>query len=228
MSSPSAGPEAIARGGVDLEKDLAIHQQGEKLDAGKTVLPAEPFDLLRRGQHGDGGRNLRIANPEQRAGARRFQHHLVAAPPHICEPRQDENVGIAELRRLRPIIGNLRLDDDLVLAARARAPEAVFQQTVPGQSPDQEIDLLVDVPAAGRKRGERQTRAQLLRAIRRAGAERSQADRIAIEAGDDFSVRARFERDVTDEPGGKGLPAQPVALSLFRERASRDDPQVWG
>ena len=55
----------------------------------------------------------------------------------------------------------------------------------------------------GRKRAERQTRAQVLRAIRRAGAELSQADRMAIEAGDDFSVRVRFERDVTAEPGGK-------------------------
>ena len=47
-----------------------------------------------------------------------------------------------------------------------------------------------------------QTYAQFLRAIRRARAERSQADRIAIEAGDDFSVRVRFEPDVTAEPGG--------------------------
>ena len=123
-------------GSVDLEKDLAIDQQSEKLDPRKTVLPAQPFDLLRCRQHGQGGRNLRIANLEQRAGARRFQDHLVAAPSHVCEPRQDENVGIAELRRSRPIIGNLRLDDDLVLAV-ARAPEAVLQQTVPGQSPDQ-------------------------------------------------------------------------------------------
>ena len=109
-------PEAFVAGGVDLEEDLAIDEQSEKLDPGKTVLPAEPFDLLRRGQRGHGGRDLRIANPEQRAGARRFQNHLVAAPPQVCEPRQDENVGIAERRRLRPIIGNLRLDDDLVLA----------------------------------------------------------------------------------------------------------------
>ena len=51
---------------------------------------------------------------------------------------------------------------------------------------------------------------------------------MAVEAGDDFSVRVRFERDVSAEPGGQELPAQPVALALFRERASRDDPQVWG
>ena len=50
---------------------------------------------------------------------------------------------------------------------------------------------------------QRQTCAQVLRAIRRARAELSQADRIAIEAGGDFSARLRFERDVAAEPGGK-------------------------
>ena len=39
--------ETTAAIGVDLEKDLAIHQQGEKLDPRKTVLSTEPFDLLR-------------------------------------------------------------------------------------------------------------------------------------------------------------------------------------
>ncbi len=119
-------PQAVAASGVDLEKDLAIQQQSEKLDPRKTVLPTQLFDLLRRGQHGQDGRNLRIADFEQRAGARRFQHHLVAAPSHVREPRQDESVGIAELRRSRPIIGNLRFDDDQILAV-ARAPEAVLQ-----------------------------------------------------------------------------------------------------
>ena len=182
-------PQVAVAGGIDLEQDLAIHQQGEKLDPGKAILPAEPSDLLRRGQHGEGGRNLRIADPEQRAGARRFQHHLVAAPPQVGEARQDENVGIAERRRSRPIVGNLRLDDDHVRVARS--PDAVLQQTMPGQSPDQWIDLLVDGPAAGSQRGERQTRAQLLRTLRRAGAERSEVDRIAIEVSEEFpSARA--------------------------------------
>ncbi len=81
-------------GSADLEKDLAIEEQGEKLDPRKTLLPTQVFDLLWGGKHGDGGRNLRIANSEQRAGARQFQHHLVAAPSHIREPRQNEAVGI--------------------------------------------------------------------------------------------------------------------------------------
>ena len=102
---------------------------------------------------------------------------------------------------MRPIIGNLRFDDDQVLAV-ARAPEAVLQKTAPGQSLDQQANLFVDFPTGGRKRAERQTSAQVLRAIRRTRAERSQADRIAIEAGDDFSIRVRFEPDVAAEPGG--------------------------
>jgi hypothetical protein len=64
------------------------------------------------------------------------------------------------------------------------------------------MDLLVDAPAIGRKRTERQAFAQILRAIRGGCAELSQADRLVIEAGDDLSVRARFERDVTVDAGG--------------------------
>ena len=64
------------------------------------------------------------------------------------------------------------------------------------------MNLLVDAPVVGRKRAERQTHAQILRAIRCARAELSQADRMGTEAGDDFAVRVRFERDVTAEPGG--------------------------
>ena len=162
-------------GSRDLEKDLAIEEQGEKRDPWKTFLLTQLFDLPRGGEHGDGRRNLRIANFEQRAGARRLQHHLGAAPSHEREPRQDESLGIAELRRLRPIIGNLRLDDHEVLAV-ARAPEAVLQETMPSQSPDQETRLFVDIPANGRNRAEWQAYAQFLRAIRSSRAERSQAD----------------------------------------------------
>ena len=78
------GPAASS---VDLEKDLAIEEQGEKLEPRKIVLPAQLFDVLRRRQHGQDGGNLRIADFEQRAGARRFEDHLVTAPSHICEAR---------------------------------------------------------------------------------------------------------------------------------------------
>jgi hypothetical protein len=64
------------------------------------------------------------------------------------------------------------------------------------------MNLLVDAPAAGRKRTKWQTHAQILGASRRGRAELSQADRLGIEAGDDFPVRARLKGDVTTEPGG--------------------------
>src|ERR1700731_2547491 len=39
--------KATFAGNVDFENDLAIHQQSEKLDPRKPVLPTELFDLLR-------------------------------------------------------------------------------------------------------------------------------------------------------------------------------------
>src|ERR1700689_4709712 len=84
---------------TNLEKDLAIEEQGEKLDPWKTFLLTQLFDLLRGREHGDGRRNFRIANFEQRAGARRLEHYLGAPSSHEREPRQDESLGIAELRR---------------------------------------------------------------------------------------------------------------------------------
>ncbi|MGC2785191.1 MAG: hypothetical protein WA397_15455 [Roseiarcus sp.] len=116
----------FASASADLEKYLAVEEEGKKLVPWKTVFPTHLSDLLRDSKQGDDGRDLRIANPEQRGGSRRFEDHLAATPSHVREPRQDESVGSAELRCLRPIIGNLRLDDDQILGA-ARTPEAVFQ-----------------------------------------------------------------------------------------------------
>jgi recombinational DNA repair protein RecR len=72
---------------------------------------------------------------------------------------------------------------------------------MPSQPLDQLMDLLVNVPAVGRQRAERQTAAQMLGTLRCARAELAQADPMAAEAGDDFPVRARFEDDVSGEPG---------------------------
>jgi hypothetical protein len=106
---------------------------------------------------------------------------------------------------LRPIVGNLRFDDDQVIAV-ARAPEAVLQQAAPGQSLDQSANLFVDVPTVGGKRAKRQAYAQFLRAIRRARSEGSQAVQIAIEAGDNFSIRLCFEPYVAAEPDEDARP----------------------
>src|SRR5262245_30147164 len=73
---------------------------------------------------------------------------------------------------------------------------------MPRQSLDKTKHLLVALASAGCKRGERQTHTQTLRALRRRGTERSQADRIAVETGKDVRIRACLERDMTEEPGG--------------------------
>jgi hypothetical protein len=64
------------------------------------------------------------------------------------------------------------------------------------------MKLLGERRAIRRYRIERQTHAQILCARRCAATELSEVDRIAVEAGDNVSVRARFERDVAEEPGG--------------------------
>ena len=98
--------ETAFTGGVDLEKDSAIDKQSEKLGPGEPVKAPEAFELLRSGQHGQDSRNLWIADPKCRSAERRFQQQIVGAASQVCEPRQDENVGIVELPRLGPVIGN--------------------------------------------------------------------------------------------------------------------------
>ena len=166
---------AVARW-IDLEKDLAVDKQSEKLDPGKTVLPAQLLDRLRRRQHGQRRGNFGIANPEQRAGSRRFQDHLVAAPAQISEPRQGENVGVTELRHSRPIIRHLRLDHDLILAwsSPSRAPRRYSRRPCAANRRTRPMHLLVDGAAADAKAAERQTLVNSLRALRCSGAEFSQ------------------------------------------------------
>ncbi len=118
-------PQSAAVGNIDLEKNLAIQQQSQKRDTGKAFLPTQMFDALRRGQHGNDGRDLWIANLEQSARQRRLQDHLVGAPSHIRKPRQDKNFGLAKLPHSRPVVGKLRFNHGQVLTA-LRAPEAVF------------------------------------------------------------------------------------------------------
>src|ERR1700722_10858135 len=68
---------------ADLEKNLAVDEQTQKLESWKASLPAKLSDLLRRGQHRQRARGLRIAHFEQGAGTRRFKHHVAGAPPHV-------------------------------------------------------------------------------------------------------------------------------------------------
>src|SRR4051794_3997027 len=75
----------------------------------------------------------------------------------------------------------------------------------------------------GRKRAERQSHAQVLRTIGRTRADLSQADRMAIEAGGDVSVRVRFKRDVTAEPGGQRCRESPSPLLYSHGFRSGDE-----
>jgi hypothetical protein len=119
-------------GGIELEKDLAIEEQREELKPGKTVLPPQRPDALGRSQRGQDARNPGIDDLEQRGGAWRFQHHVVGALAQVGEPRQDENVGVAELQ-CAATIGPLRFDHHLLLRSRAER----HQETMPGQPADQ-------------------------------------------------------------------------------------------
>jgi hypothetical protein len=197
-------PQVAIEGSIDLEKDLAIHQQGEKPDSGKSFLAPQLSDWMWLGQRGDYGRDLGMTNLKQRASARRLQDHLVAATPHVGKPRQNENVGVAEFLLLRPVVRNLRFDDGLLLVVLLRARDAVHEEAVAGQPPDQKIKLFVRGPAARRERHERQTRLKVARAIRHPGAERPKADRMSLETGNDLAVRLRFQRNWTVEQGGNG------------------------
>jgi hypothetical protein len=64
------------------------------------------------------------------------------------------------------------------------------------------VNLFFNASALRCKRAKLQTPAQFLCAIRRTCAELSKTHRIAAEAGDDVSIRARLERDMSAEPGG--------------------------
>ena len=64
--------------------------------------------------------------------------------------------------------------------------------------------------------------------IRGARAELSQADGIAVEAGDDVAVRARFERDVIAQAGRKASPALPVVHSFSGSAQAGDDLRYGG
>ena len=109
----SLGRAQIARlRGIDREEDAAIGEQREQRVAQAAILPAERLDRLRRGEPRDAGRDLRVANPKQRTGARRFEHEVVGTPPQVGEARQHQHVG---LRRAPAAAANSRAS-----AARSR------------------------------------------------------------------------------------------------------------
>ncbi len=90
-------PKAVAAFRIELEQELAVQQQFEQIEVEGGRVAAKPADLLRLREHSEHGGNAGIANPKQRAGARRFQHHLVAAPAQIGKARQHDGVALAKL-----------------------------------------------------------------------------------------------------------------------------------
>ena len=91
----------------------------------------------------------------------------------------------------RPIIRHLRLDHSLRSCRPRGRHEAIFQEAVPGQPPDQAIDLLVDGPAGGGESARAANPLQFPRALA-AAALNSRADRIASKQRRSF--RWAFER----------------------------------
>ena len=77
-----------------------------------------------------------------------------------------------------------------------RAPEAVLDETAAGQSPDEDQDFLIGFPAAGRKRAQRQTDVQSLRALGCFPAKFSKAERNVVEPRNDVAACLRMQRDV--------------------------------
>src|SRR4051812_25277577 len=80
--------KAVAAFRIELEQELAVQQQFEQIEVEGGRVAAKPADLLRLRQRSEGGGNGGIANSKQRAGARGFQDHLVAAPGQISKTRQ--------------------------------------------------------------------------------------------------------------------------------------------
>jgi hypothetical protein len=73
---------------------------------------------------------------------------------------------------------------------------------MPGQTPDQTREVLVDDFAARRERVERETGTQVRDSIGRTRTERSEAHRIAAESGNDFPAPSRLKGNMAAKPGG--------------------------
>src|SRR5262245_2444778 len=52
----------VRASGINLDENLTIHQQSQKLRSHKIIVPTKLADLLRCGQSGDGGHDVRIVN----------------------------------------------------------------------------------------------------------------------------------------------------------------------
>lgn len=99
---------------------------------------------------------------------------------------------------------------------------------MPGELPDQQVNLLVKVLSTGRKRSEWETNVQVLRKFRRARVERSQIDQRALGGGDDLPVPARLERDIITDTCGNNWPCSLSPSLYFVSTHAGNDLQEWG
>ncbi len=144
-----------------------------------------------------------------------FQHHIVAAPAHEREPRQDEGAGIAQLRGLRPIVFTCGSMTAIPSALPAVRRMRYSNRPLPGQPADQQLELLIEVATFRHERAQRYACPQLLRASRCNRAERSQAHRMRLEVSGYRSVRVNLKPGAAAEPGkDSGGAAAPAAISF--------------
>jgi hypothetical protein len=99
---------------------------------------------------------------------------------------------------LRPIVRNLRFDDDRVRVTLL--PDRVFQQATPGQSPREGLELAIDARTRS-KRDETHTRVQRQHTFRGGGTAPSEVERIAPKMNENVSVGPRFELGLRVQPG---------------------------
>ena len=151
-------PEMRARAELAQKKNQFLADQGAAL-------------LIDPSTRGDGG-TLFVQSasvpgaspfpmPGQGQGARRTSSWDKNAPkltPQIVMAQEHYNRLVRMIQqgeRPKMVVDlSVQFHDDDVVPAVLRAWQAVLQKTVPRQTPDQEINLLVDLLPAGCKRGE--------------------------------------------------------------------------
>ena len=136
--------------------------------------------------------NAWVAQSEERHGARRFEHQVGAAPPHIGEARQRQRAILVDLDHPWRIIAHLRLDDDEIGTAR-RASQAIFNESVKRQPSDEFAHLPVPLPI------ERHARLEVGGALCDIGAKLSELHGPTVEKGGDAARGVALERDARIE-----------------------------
>ena len=173
---------------------MAVDQQSQQLHAGKAALSTDLFQPSWLQETGDRRRDVGVAQSEQRACARGFQHHIAAASTHVGEAREHERVVVIEVEHSRRVVAHLRLDDDEILAV---AGQPILQQTAMRQAPDESVDfrsLVLD---------ELQPRLEFGGALDGLRAKLAERDRLTVAKRRENAIRLALEGYARAEPGEK-------------------------